>query len=49
MDSKNPTARRGSSRKIKTYYEKTGTKIKAPRSAQNSDLGCGGEKAGNGA
>jgi len=37
VDEKNPTARRGSSRKIKTYYEKTGTKIRS-RSPQIKPL-----------
>jgi hypothetical protein len=39
---KNPTARRGSSRKIKTYYEKTGTKIYACILHPKAHLGCGG-------
>jgi len=45
---KNPTARRGSSRKIKTYYEKTGTKINTSSFAQKAHLGCGGKCKRNG-
>jgi hypothetical protein len=45
---KNPTARRGSSRKIKTYYEKTGTKIVPPHSCVKAHLGCGGKNEGSG-
>ena len=45
---KNPTARRGSSRKIKTYYEKTGTKVIAYPMRRKAHLGCGGKNGRSG-